>query len=112
MEPMMKARRRARGRTATAKGATYVFQLFVAGNESNSAQARGNLTRFCEEYLKGRYKIETVDVLKGALTAHKNRVLVTPTLILLKPRPKVTVLGNLSNTRQVLAALRMIGDER
>lgn len=108
----MKARRRGRERTATAKGATYVFRLFVAGKESNSALARGNLARFCEEHLKGRYKIEIVDVLEGALTAHKNSVLVTPTLILLKPRPKVTVLGNLSDTRQVLAALRLAGDER
>jgi hypothetical protein len=39
-------------------------------------------------------------------------VLVTPTLILIKPFPKVTVFGNLSDTRQVLAALRLIGDER
>jgi circadian clock protein KaiB len=110
--PMMKARRREGGRTATAKGAIYVFRLFVAGNESNSAQARGNLARLCEEHLKGRYKIETVDVLKDAAAAHKNNVLVTPTLILIEPRPKVTLLGNLNDSRQVLAALRLTGDER
>jgi len=108
---MIKARRQ-RGRDATAGGKTYVFRLFVAGNESNSSQARGNLARLCEEHLKGRYEIETVNVLKNAATALKNNVLVTPTLILIKPPPKVTVLGNLSDTRQVLAALRLIGDER
>jgi len=108
----MNARRRERGRTATAGGETYVFRLFVAGNESNSVQARRNLARLCEEHLKGRYQIEIVDVLDDTGTALKNNVLVTPTLILLKPRPKVTVLGNLSDTRQVLAALRLIGDER
>ena len=108
----MKARRRARGKSATAGGETYVFRLFVAGSESNSTQASGNLARLCEEHLKGRHQIETVDVLKDAATAQKNNVLVTPTLILIKPPPKVTVLGNLSDTRQVLGALRLIGDGR
>jgi circadian clock protein KaiB len=107
---MMKAGTREKQRTAKPRGETYVFRLFVAGNESNSAQARRNLAQICEERLPGRYQIEIVDVLDDTGTAHKNNVLVTPTLILLKPRPKVTVLGNLSDTRQVLAALRLIGD--
>jgi circadian clock protein KaiB len=110
--PVMKARKRERRRYAKSGGETYVFRLFVAGNESNSAQARGNLARLCEEHIKGRYKIDAVDVLKDATAAHKNNVLVTPTLILIKPLPKVTVLGNLNDTRQVLAALRLNGDER
>jgi len=109
---MRKARKRKRGRAATAGVKAYVFRLFVAGNESNSAQATGNLARLCEEHLKGHYKIETVDVLKDAAAAHKNNVLVTPTLILLRPLPKATVLGNLNDTRQVLAALRLNGDQR
>jgi len=109
---MMKARKRERRRCAKPGGETYVFRLFVAGNESNSSQARRNLARLCEEHIKGRYKIDAVDVLKDAAAAHKNNVLVTPTLILLKPLPKVTVLGNLNDTRQVLATLRLTGNGR
>jgi circadian clock protein KaiB len=109
---MMKARKREKRKAAKPVRESYVFRLFVAGNESNSSQARGNLARLCEEHIKGRYKIEAVDVLKDAAAAHKNGVLVTPTLILLKPLPKVTLLGNLNDTRQVLAALRLTGDER
>jgi circadian clock protein KaiB len=108
---MSKARKRKRRRDATAGVKIYVFLLIVAGDESNSTQAKGNLARLCEEHLKGRYKIEIVDVLKETAVARKNNVLVTPTLILIKPLPKVTVLGNLSDTRQVLAALRLTGDE-
>lgn len=108
----MKARRRERRRYAKPEGETFVFWLFVAGNESNSTQARGNLARLCEEHIKGRYRIDAVDVLKDAAAAYKNNVLVTPTLILIKPLPKVTVLGNLNDNRQVLAALRLTGDER
>ena len=110
--PMTKARRRKGGSSARAGTGSHVFRLFVAGCESNSEQAKANLARLCEEHLKGRYQIETVDVLKNPAAAQENNVLVTPTLILLRPRPKVTVFGNLSDTRQVLAALRLIGDER
>jgi circadian clock protein KaiB len=109
---MMKARKRETRRYAKPGGETYVFRLFVIGNESNSTQARANLVRLCAEHLKGRYQIDTVDVLNDAATAHNNNVLVTPTLILIKPLPMVTLFGNLSDTRQVLAALRLIGDER
>ena len=109
--PMMKARKHEKRRYAKPGGETYIFRLFLAGNESNSTLARGNLARLCEEHLKGRYEIETVNVLKNAATAHKNNVLVTPTLILIKPHPKVTVIGNLGDTRQVLAALRLNGDK-
>ena len=107
MKPAKKARRRARRKYAKPRGETYVFRLFVAGNESNSSQARRNLARLCEEHVKGPYKIETVDVLEDPTEAHKNKVLVTPTLILVKPLPKVTVLGNLNHTSRVLAALRL-----
>ena len=108
----MKTHKVERGRGEKARGATYLFRLFVAGNESNSSQARGNLARLCEEHLKGRCKIETVNVLRDAATAYKNNVLLTPTLILIKPPPKVTLVGNLSDNRQVLAALGLTGNER
>jgi len=109
---MMKARKVERGGDATDRGATYVFRLFVAGNESNSLQARGNLARLCEEHLKGRCEIETVNVLRDTATAYKHHVLLTPTLILIKPPPKVTVVGNLSDNQQVLAALGLTGNGR
>jgi circadian clock protein KaiB len=109
---MMKARNRGSRKSAKPRGETYLFRLFVAGNESNSSQARANLARLCEERIEGSYKIETVDVLKDPSTAYENKVLVTPTLILIKPLPKVTVLGNLNDTWQVLAALRLTPVQR
>lgn len=67
------------------------------------------MARLCEKHIKGRYKINVVDVLANATAARKNNVLVTPTLILISPLPNVTVLGNLSDTTHVLAALRLVG---
>jgi circadian clock protein KaiB len=107
----MKARRGESRKTKKPGQEIYIFRLFLAGNESNSAQARANLARLCGEHLKGRYKIDAVDVLKDATSAHQNNVLVTPTLILVKPLPRVILLGNLNDTTQVLAALRLSDGE-
>jgi circadian clock protein KaiB len=109
---MISAGRRAGNGAAVAGSKAYAFRLFVAGNESNSTQARGNLARLCEEHLKGRYQIDVVDVLKDPAIALKNSVLLTPMLIMLKPRLGVSVLGNLSDTKKVLATLRLTGGER
>lgn len=103
--------RKPRGRAPTAGGETYAFRLFVAGMEVNSALARTNLTRLCEQHLKGRYEIEIVDVLTDAATALQHRVLVTPTLMVIEPPLGITVLGNLNDTRAVLGALRLIESE-
>ena len=74
--------------------------------------ARHNLTQLCEKYLQGRHRIDIVDVFENAATALRHRVLVTPTLMVLKPKPGATLLGNLSETRQVLARLRLNGHRR
>jgi len=105
-------RRRAARRSASAGGGIYAFRLFVAGTEPNSLAARQNLALLCEKHLKGRHRIEIVDVFKSATAALKHHVLVTPTLMVVEPRLGVTLLGSLSDTKQVLAALRLNGHER
>ena len=93
---------------AEAQGETYILRLFMAGNEPNSKQARENLERLQEIHLKRcHHKKEFVDVLEDFQTALENNVLITPCLILVSPKPKVTVFGNLSDTEKVIAALRL-----
>ena len=94
----MKARKRGRRRYTKPGGQTYVFRLFVAGDESNSSQARGNLARLCEEHIKGRYKIETIDVLKDPAAVPPNFIAVAPVrsvprIVTLAPPAVVSVLG-------------------
>jgi circadian clock protein KaiB len=87
----------------------YVLRLFIAGNGPNSKLALANLRSVCKEHLNGNCTIETVDVVKDFQAAVKNQVLVTPTLILVTPGPRVVILGNLSDKGKVLAALRLTG---
>jgi circadian clock protein KaiB len=98
---------KAKTRGAEAPGETYVLRLFTADDEPNSKQALENLKRLQETYLKMPHKKEIVDVLEDFQTALEDNVLVTPCLILVSPLPKVTVFGNLNDTKRVVAALRL-----
>jgi circadian clock protein KaiB len=99
-------------RPAPTSGERYVLWLFVSGDETNSRQARENLARLCERCLDAPCEITIYDVFEAFQLALDNRVLVTPTLIRVSPPPRVTILGNLSDTRKVVAALRRGGGER
>jgi circadian clock protein KaiB len=101
----------AKHRTKKGQRGHYVLRLFMAGNGQNSQKALANLRSLCQKYLNGRCTIEMVDVVKDYQAAVRDNILVTPALILVAPRPRVTVLGNLSDSRTVLAALRLSGSE-
>jgi circadian clock protein KaiB len=85
----------------------YQLRLFVVGNGPNSKQALANLRSICREHLNGRFTIETVDVVKDFEAAVRENILVTPALILVAPRPRVILLGTLSDRTKVLLALRL-----
>jgi len=85
----------------------YLLRLFMAGNGPNSRQALSNLRQLCQEFLKGRFTIETVDVVKDFKAAVRENILITPALILVTPLPGVIILGNLCDRQKVLLALRL-----
>jgi circadian clock protein KaiB len=85
--------------------AAYRLRLFVAGDERVSRLAKENLAAICEAHLHDRHQLEIIDVLVDFHAALEQNVFVTPALILLVPLPRVTILGSLSDTSKVLAAL-------
>lgn len=89
------------------KREVYVLKLYVADNEQNSQIARENLRMICDEYLKGRCEIDEVDIIEDYAVALKEKIFVTPTLILLSPEPRASVVGNLNDREKVISALRL-----
>lgn len=88
----------------------YSFVLFVAGNGPNSRIAGNNLAHICENELAGRCSVEIVDVLEDLSAAIENNILVTPTLLMLRPKPEAVVIGNLRDMEKLRAALRLKED--
>ena len=106
----MTATTRGKRRAARPGRDKYVFQVFVAGDEPNSALAVGTWSGSATSTSRGATEIHTVDVLKHVDAAYRHNVIVTPTVILISPLPRVTLFGTLSDPGQVLAALRLTGE--
>lgn len=97
----------AKVRPGKGKNDHYLLRLFVVGDGLNSKQALSNLRRLCQEHLKGRHKIETVDVVKHYGAAVEDNILITPALVLVFPLPRVVILGSLSDRPKLMLALRL-----
>jgi circadian clock protein KaiB len=81
------------------------LRLYVAGQTRKSLSAFANLTRFCEEHLAGKYRIEVVDLLEHPQLAQGDQILAIPTLVRKLPAPIRKIIGDLSNTERVLVGL-------
>lgn len=81
------------------------LRLYVAGRAPNSLKAVLNLEAICKQYLQDGYRLEIVDVCEHPRRALDAGILVTPSLEKLAPSPGANVIGNLSDTASVLAAL-------
>ena len=87
------------------KNEIYNLRLYVAGQTEKSMAAFENLERIAEQYLKGRYKIEVIDLLKNPQLAEGDQILAIPTLVRRLPPPIRKIIGDLSNTERVLVGL-------
>jgi circadian clock protein KaiB len=106
------ARKRAKADAAGVPVTTVVVMcLYVAGRAPNSVKAIANLEAICRRHLKGGYKLEIVDVCEHPRRALADGVLVTPSLTKVSPTPTANVVGNLSDTSSVLAALGLHAGE-
>lgn len=81
------------------------LRLYVAGDSPRSRTALENLTKLCEERLKGNYAIEVIDLTKRPELAKLDQILAVPTLIRRIPEPTKRLIGDLSNSDRALVAL-------
>jgi circadian clock protein KaiB len=67
--------------------------------------ARENLNAFCDEFLEGHWQVEVFDLAKHPEMGSANNICVTPTLIKRYPSPVRTLVGDLSDIRNMLIYL-------
>ncbi len=92
---------------AKIKEESWELRLYVAGNTPRSITALNNLKKYCEEHLKGRYKIEVIDLLVQPQLAAGDQILAVPTLVRKVPEPIRKIIGDLSNEEKVLVGLNI-----
>jgi circadian clock protein KaiB len=83
------------------------LRLYVAGQTPRSVEAFANLKKICEEHLKGRYRIEVVDLLVNPTLARGDQILAVPTLVRQLPPPVKKIIGDFSNEERVLVGLNL-----
>ena len=81
------------------------LRLYIAGQTPNSIAAIANLKKICEDQLKGKYRIEVIDLLKKPQLAKGDQIVAIPTLVRRLPPPVKKIVGNLSKTERALVGL-------
>ena len=81
------------------------LRLYVAGQTPKSLQAFANLKKICEEHLKGKYRIEIIDLIENPKLSRGDQILAIPTLVRKLPSPIRKIIGDLSDTEKVLVGL-------
>lgn len=84
------------------------LKLYVAGKTSKSQTALKNLKGYCEQHLKGKYKLEVIDLLKKPQLAEGDQIFAVPTLVKKVPEPIRKIIGDLSNEEKVLVGLNIV----
>jgi circadian clock protein KaiB len=87
------------------EGKLWQLRLYVMDETPKSQAALSNLNVFCERHLKGRYHITVIDLLKHPQLAKGDQILAVPTVVRKLPKPVRIIIGNLSDTAQVLIGM-------
>jgi circadian clock protein KaiB len=83
----------------------YILRLYVAGMTPQSSQAIQNITRICEENLKGRYDLQIVDIYQQPTLAAGEQIIAAPTLIKKLPLPLRKFIGSMADEEKMLVGL-------
>jgi len=83
----------------------FVLRLFVTGSTRRSREAVADVKTVCERHLKGRYKLEVVDVYQDPSEAESDQIVALPTLVKKLPLPLRKIIGSFRDQEQVLAIL-------
>lgn len=111
---MMAAKRPGRKSTPRAVAASpkaaerWELRLYVAGQTPKSRNAIANLKKICETELRGKYRIEVIDVLAHPERARADQIVAIPTLIRKLPPPIKRLIGDLSNKERTLVGLELV----
>jgi len=87
-------------------GAQYALTLFITGVTPRSMRAVANLRNFCEAQLGDDYDLEIVDLYEHPERAQPANVVVSPTLVRYQPKPVRLLIGDMSDTARLSAAIK------
>ncbi len=89
----------------------YNLKLYITGKTPESEKAIDELKKILEKNLKGKYKLEVIDIEKNPQLAEDEKILATPLVEKKLPPPVKRVIGKLADEEKVLLGLDLVTDE-
>ena len=86
-------------------GEIWELRLYTAGQTPKSLTALANLQRICDEHLRGKYRIEVIDLMANPRLAKDHQIVAIPTLVKKLPDPIRKIVGDLSDVDRTLVGL-------
>ena len=83
----------------------YLLRLYVAGTSSRSRQAILRARELCAGELKGRCKLEVIDIYQDPIRARNGQIVATPTLVKELPLPMRRLIGTLAKPGRLFVGL-------
>lgn len=84
----------------------YALTLFITGITPRSIRAVANLQTFCDDELADGVDLEIVDLYEHPERAQPANVVVSPTLVRRRPEPVRLLIGDMSDTERLKAAIK------
>jgi circadian clock protein KaiB len=95
-----------------AAGPKYVLRLYVAGLTPRSTASIESVKQVCEEYLRGRYDLEVINIYSQPMLAKGEQIIAAPTLIKKLPLPLRRLIGSMADRKKVLVGLDLREKEK
>ena len=83
----------------------HVLRLYVTGMTPRSTRAINAVRAVCEEFLRGRYVLDVVDVYQQPALIQDEQIVATPTLVKTEPAPLRRMIGDMSDRARLLHGL-------
>lgn len=85
----------------------YVLCLYVAGLTPRSTLAVERIRAICERYLPGCYELTVIDLYLQPEMARQAQIVVAPTLVKQNPKPMRLFIGDMTDEKRFLHALKI-----
>jgi len=92
----------------TPEGERYILRLYITGMTPRSVRALKNLQTICDEFLRGRYDLEVIDIYQQPALTRGEQIIAAPTLIKKLPLPIRRIIGDMSDRDRVLVGLDLV----
>ena len=82
-----------------------ILELYITGSSERLEGTIGRLKEVLDDELRGKYRIEIINVMENPQLADEEKIIATPTLVKKLPPPTRRIVGDLTRSDKVILGL-------